>query len=347
MQMQLHPLDFRVVHYLQLFHRGDGPGAHHVLVVIFVVFHITAGQNAHTLFQGIQQLALLNVLNDFQGNRAGVVRDIDGIDFPALVPGLLALNGEDFSPNAGAANIRGDLFNRNRRGPAHAAQNILSGVRQDGGIQVLRCAHTHRPGRALLLFGRSAGRTFLHHGLILGHLFHNRFPALGFLFPFHRLYLDRLSQFQRKPPLKIHRNGDVKFFGDQVGKGFVQAPGYQQVVAAVTQGDPEGVLPNLGGGIFKTAVDIGVPALQLHGQAGEILRGEGLLRIPGVNHSPAKLQGGILQEPLRPKKGRPFHWLGESHHHLQPASFPFHSDRAHFSLPHFFGQGSAVNMVCK
>ena len=65
MQMQFHALFRRIVHHLELFHRGNPLGAQHNLAVVLIILHIAAHQDGHPLFQRIQHFALGDEFNDF------------------------------------------------------------------------------------------------------------------------------------------------------------------------------------------------------------------------------------------------------------------------------------------
>ena len=103
-QMELYPLFPGVVHHFYLVHCGNGPRPQHVFPVILIIFQRAPHQNGLTLFQLlIQVLAEACLLDDFQGGGAGIVGDIDGIDFFGTIPGFLGLDIKNLSPHYSVA----------------------------------------------------------------------------------------------------------------------------------------------------------------------------------------------------------------------------------------------------
>ena len=228
-QVQLHPLLQGVVHHLYQLHRGDGPGAHDVFPVVLVVLHLPADQQSRARLELIQSLALPGVLDDLQGGGAGVVGDVDGVDFPGFVPGLLALHGENLPPDHQAAHIQGGLPQGGDFAPGHLAQHGLGRLWDDGGQQVLLVPHADLP----------AAGPLLQSLLVLLHLPDLGLPLAADLLVAGLLHQGALSGVHREPARELHRAGDLEPLLDKAFQLGAGVPGGQKLIAAVGQVDGE------------------------------------------------------------------------------------------------------------
>ena len=204
-------------------------GAHDVFPVVLVVLHLPPDQQSRARLELIQSLALPGVLDDLQGGGAGVVGDVDGVDFPGFVPGLLALHGENLPPDHQAAYIQGGLPQGGDFAPGHLAQHGLGRLWDDGGQQVLLVPHADLP----------AAGPLLQSLLILLHLPDLGLPLAADLLVAGLLHQGALSGVHREPARKLHRAGDLEPLLDKAFQLGAGVPGGQKLIAAVGQVDGE------------------------------------------------------------------------------------------------------------
>ena len=301
-QVQLHPLLIAggVVHHLHLVHGGDGLGPHHVLPVVLVIFQGPPHQQGLALFQLVQLLALGGVLQEFQGGGAGIVRDVDGVDLPGLVPGLLALNAENLPPHHRRAQIQAQLGKGYGMGLGHLAQQGPGALQNDLGQQELPFPDFHPP----------AGSLVGHLRLILLHLPQGLLPLALHLLPVDLLHQRAVPLLHGQLAVKAHRAVQAEPGGNQALHLSGGVPGLEHFKAPVGQTDHQHALLQPGAGPVQAAVEAGVPLLEGSGQGGQILRGEGLLRELGLHTHPAQvlarrqpaelLDLGIVHQPGEP-----------------------------------------------
>ncbi len=192
--MELQPLFQGIVHHLHHVHRGNGLGTHHVFPVVFVILQLSPHQQRHTAFQLIQGLALPGVLNDLQGDGASVVGDVNGIDFPGLVSGLLALHGKDFPPHHNDTHIQRRLPQRGGLALGNRAQHGSCCLGDDSGQQMLLV-----PDADL-----AAAGPLLQSLLVLLHLPHLGLPLAADLLCAGLLHRHALSGLHGKASHKLH-----------------------------------------------------------------------------------------------------------------------------------------------
>ena len=94
---------------------------------------------------------------------------------------------------------------------------------------------------------------------------------------------------------ELHLAGHPEPGLDEALELFPGAPGGQQVVAAVGQGDGEGAAVQIGLGLFEGAVEAGVQLFDGGHQAGHALGREALRREPGLQLDAGQAKGGALK----------------------------------------------------
>ena len=260
-QMELHPLFQSIIHHLHLVHSGDSPGTHDIFPGKIVIVEGTPHQDAGTgleLVQSLTGLGVFDVLDHGQGHGARIIGDVDGVDLPALIPGLPGLSGKDLTPHHHIAKLHRHIPQRYGLALGHGAQHRSSGLRDNAGQLVLLIPDTHLSAAGLLF----------HGFLVLLHLSDHGLPLpTDLLVPgfFHQSPAGRCH---RALAHKLHLARDRKPAFNQLPQLHIGIAGRQQVIASMGQMDVEFPISKLCFRLVERPVDGGILCFQRSGQHG-------------------------------------------------------------------------------
>ena len=128
-------------------------------MIVFVVFDLAAHHDARSVGQLVESPALLGILQNFQRDRSGVVRNIDGVYLPALIAGHPRFHRKDLAPDSHAARVGRNLRNLHQANAPHAAMDLLHRLRQNGRKHGRAAADVHHGRHALAPCLRGTART--------------------------------------------------------------------------------------------------------------------------------------------------------------------------------------------
>ncbi len=336
-QVQLHPLFIvgGVVHYLHLVHRGYGSGAQHILPVVFVILQAAAHKYRPALLQLIQLLALARVLYDLKGRGAGIVRYVYRVYLLRLISGLLALYVEYLPPDHGAAQVQAQLPNGHGLALRHLSQQRPGRLRDHLRQKVIPLAHLY------LALGGLPG-----HGLLIGlHLLHHGLPPALLLLVMHHLQKGSVPLLHRKLTGKLNGAVNAEPVADKPRELPGGAPGSQQLIAAVGQGDGQLTALKVRLGPPQAAVKGRVPLLQCGGKGVQLSRVKGLRRKAGLHRHPSISLSGHL--PPKALKLAVLHKLREPHGHPHRAVLTVNGKAFYLPLQKRLGKGHSIYLLLK
>ena len=293
MQMQLHPLDGRIVGLALLFGQGDGDRTNGDVVLILIKGSIAAHHQSIALVELLDILLFVAGQNQLEGVGAGVVGDVDGENLPPAVLGGHRFLANNISPDGGLTGLAVHLRQRDGFFLDWLAQHhhsLLLAQRQVGAIeQQLSDLRLLSGGLPSLFYRCSRAMCALWSFqccLLLG-------GQAGCADNFVVL---RLIFVQRQHPVKPNIDRHPVLFSNQALDSFIAAALLNQVVAAVAQADGQRPVLQLLPAALKDAVGRVSPFAQLVQNILHRLAAEQLRAVAG--HNLKQRQIGCLHDLL-------------------------------------------------